>query len=152
MRAIETNTRINASSAAVWRQLMDFKSHAHWNPFIISIEGEAKPGGILKNTLQVNEKKQMQFEPEVLVVANSKEFRWKGKLFVKGLFDGEHYFLLEEQTDGSTELIHGEVFTGLLSNLLFSMIGEDTRKGFEAMNQALKQQVEQKGEEVRHAC
>ena len=151
MKKIETSIRIEAGPAEVWQQLMDFESHADWNPFLVSIEGKAEVGSFLKNTIQTNEKNQMQFEPEVLVVAENKEFRWKGKLFVKGLFDGEHYFKLSALPGGATLLEHGEVFTGLLSGALYSMIGKDTIAGFEAMNQALKAKVEADGKEVRHA-
>lgn len=151
MKSIETSIRIEAEPAAVWRQLMDFQSHADWNPFLVSIEGKPEVGSFLKNTIQTSEKKQMQFEPEVLVVDEYKEFRWKGKLFVKGLFDGEHYFKLTALPDGATLLTHGELFTGLLAGALYSMIGKDTTAGFEAMNEALKAKVESKGKESRHA-
>lgn len=42
----------------------------------------------------------MTFSPEVLKAERGKEFRWLGKFLVKGLVDGEHYFLLE-QTPGA---------------------------------------------------
>ena len=87
-------------------------------------------------------KKPMKFKPVVLVNQESKEFRWKGKLFVKGLFDGEHYFQLERINDNLTKLVHGEKFTGFLAGALLKMIGEDTKKGFESMNEALKRRVE----------
>lgn len=61
---------------------------------------------------------------------------------MKGVFDGEHYFILEEITPNQTRFIQGENFTGLLSAILMKMIGEDTRGGFISMNEALKTQVE----------
>jgi len=151
MKKIETSIRIEAPPSAVWEQLMDFESHAQWDPFLVSIEGKAEVGSYLKNTMQSSGQKQMKFEPEVLVVTPAKEFRWKGKMMVKGLFDGEHYFILNVIEGGGTELTHGENFTGLLSGVIFNMIGKDTIAGFEAMNKALKTQVEQKRKEEQYA-
>ncbi len=151
MKSMETKIRIEASPENVWSVLIDLEKHQEWNPFLISIKGEAKVGSILTNKMQSTEKKTMEFKPEVLVVDENREFRWAGKLFVKGLFDGEHYFILHDNGDGSTNLEHGEKFSGLLSGTLLKMIGADTLNSFENMNRALKQRVESMGEEVRNA-
>lgn len=142
MKTITTQIEIAASPEVVWAILTDFESYPEWNPFIISMKGEARAGTFLDNRIKSNEKKEMRFQPEVLVAEANKEFRWKGKLFVKGLFDGEHYFVLEALANGSTLLIHGETFSGLLAGALLSMIKADTQAGFEAMNKALKQRAE----------
>jgi len=83
----------------------------------------------------------MEFQPKVLVNLPEKEFRWLGHLWVKGLFDGEHFFQLEPVGEGHTHLVHGEKFTGLFSSLIVKMIGADTLKSFQAMNQALNDRV-----------
>jgi hypothetical protein len=142
MKQLETEITINAAPSAVWKVLMDFKAYGEWNPFVVSIKGKADVAAYLKTSIKMEGKKPMDFEPEVLVVRTNQEFRWKGKMFVKGLFDGEHYFILEEKEDGRTELIHGELFTGILAGLILKMIKEDTLKGFESMNEALKIRVE----------
>nr|MBX2875312.1 SRPBCC domain-containing protein [Saprospiraceae bacterium] len=63
-------------------------------------------------------------------------------LFVKGLFDGEHYFLLSPDEKGGTRFVHGEHFRGLLSGLIFKLIGQKTERAFIKMNKALKQRCE----------
>ena len=98
----------------------------------------------LKTQIKIGGKKVQKFKPKVLVVNENEHFRWKGKLFFKGLFDGEHYFILEKIDDNRTKLIHGENFSGLFSKPILKMIKEDTLKGFEQMNQALKSKVESK--------
>ena len=85
----------------------------------------------------------MNFKPTVLKADTNQEFRWKGHLFVKGLFDGEHFFKLEETAEGHTRFIHGENFSGILSGMVLKKVGKATRAGFAAMNEALKNQVEQ---------
>lgn len=133
---------INASVTEVWAILMDFGAYKTWNPFIKSIEGKAKVGEQLRNTLQFKEGQSQVFRPIVLAVKPEQEFRWLGSLWLKGVFDGEHYFMLEEVGESQTRLIHGEQFSGLLSGILFALIGKDTKKNFQAMNQALKHEVE----------
>jgi hypothetical protein len=148
MKKIETQITIAARPEQVWAVLMDFDAYSEWNPFLISIKGEAVAGTRLRNEIKLNVKKTMEFKPEVLVVDEFREFRWIGSAFVKGLFDGEHYFRLVPNNDGTTDLIHGELFTGLLAGMVMKMSGEDTRRGFLAMNDALKARVEAKGAEV----
>ncbi|MGB0369407.1 MAG: SRPBCC domain-containing protein, partial [Flavobacteriales bacterium] len=87
--------------------------------------------------------KPQAFQPVVLKNERNREFRWKGKLFVQGLFDGEHYFQLNRISDNETEFIHGENFSGVFVGPIMSMIGDKTKAGFIAMNQALKNRVEQ---------
>ena len=138
---IETEMPIHAPPARVWAHLMDFEQHSQWNPFIRHIEGQAQVGQKLRVRVQPAGGREMGFEPLVLTVKPLEEFRWKGCFVMPGLFDGEHYFQLRRQHDGSTLLLHGERFSGLLVPLLRRPLTTGTRAGFEAMNHALKQEV-----------
>jgi len=142
MKRIETKITINATPAQVWATLTDFPAYPAWNPFIVKLKGEAAEGASLEAHLKIGDKAPQVFKPRVLACRPQQEFRWLGKLFVRGLFDGEHYFKLRQLADGQTELAHGEQFTGLLSGLIFKMIGAATLQGFERMNEALREQVE----------
>jgi len=142
MRSIKTEIIINASTEKVWDILMDHENYPNWNPFIKQISGVTEKGNSLSVTMQIENKNPMNFKPEVLTNKKLQEFRWKGKLFVSGLFDGEHYFLLEQLSQNQTKFIQGENFSGLLSGLLFKMIGKDTETGFNAMNEAIRLQIE----------
>ena len=141
MKNLETNILIKAEPQTVWQILMDFEKHPEWNPFFHT-KGEAKVGAYLHNTMHLEGQKPQVFKPKVLKVEEAKEFRWKGKLLMSGLFDGEHYFKLEQVQPGQTKLIHGENFSGILVGLLWSMIGEATEQGFRQMNEALKKKAE----------
>ena len=81
--------------------------------------------------------KTAKFRPRVLRVSPARQIRWLGKLGPGGFFDGEHYFVLEPQADGTTVLTHGERFTGVLVPVMKSMLA-DTEQGFNAMNNALE--------------
>lgn len=140
-REIETRIEIDAPAARVWELLTDFELMPSWNPFIVAISGELREGGRLEVKIAPPGKAAMRFAPIVLAARPARELRWLGSVLVRGVFDGEHYFLLEPLDENRTRLTHGEIFSGLLVGLLGAMLPA-TRRGFEAMNAALKAQAE----------
>lgn len=144
MKEIKTIIHIHAPAYIVWETLMNFQDYPHWNPFIREIKGNADIGEKISVTiLPPNFEKPMTFTPNVLKREKQKEFRWKGKLFMKGLFDGEHYFLISKLPNGSTSLIHGELFSGFTVPFLNGIL-KKTELGLQQMNIALKEQCEKK--------
>lgn len=137
MIQIETELIINAPIQRVWEILTDFDKHQRWNPFIKSISGQKEVGKKIKVTLHPPGSKIMTFSPRILVLKKEKELRWKGQLFIPGLFDGEHYFLLEELDESTTLFIHGEKFSGILLGIIKKTLSK-THIGFEMMNKSLK--------------
>jgi hypothetical protein len=142
-RRIETMIEIEAPTERVWALLTDFARMPSWNPFITSISGTLMQGARLSMQVTPPGKSPMQFKPIILSFQPEREFRWLGTLFAKGIFDGEHYFLLEAVDEDRTRLIHGEKFSGLLVGFMSGMLSA-TEQGFLAMNAALKQQAEEK--------
>lgn len=141
-KEITTSIVIHASVEQVWSALTDFANYPNWNSFITSISGHVKEGSRINVRIQPPQSKPMTFKPVVLSYLAHKELRWKGKLLVGGLFDGEHIFELSENTAGTTLFIQRELFSGILVGM---MNLENTRKGFEAMNRQLKALVEKSG-------
>ena len=144
MREIKTKITINASKEKVWNTFIKVEKYGEWNPFIESIHGNLQVGEQIEVRLTPPDGKAMTFKPTVLVFDENKEFRWLGKLFFKGVFDGEHYFQLIDNQDGTMTFIHGEKFKGFLVGLMGSIL-DNTKKGFELMNEALKKEVENSG-------
>jgi hypothetical protein len=142
---IVTTISISASPERVWAVLLDFARYPEWNPFLRSIEGPSPEGSSLKVAIHPPGGKAMTFRPIVLRHSVGREFRWKGKFLLPGLFDGEHYFNIAPAAGGSTQLTHGEHFSGLLVPLFRGALDRGTKAGFEAMNLALKQRVEERG-------
>lgn len=140
MLAIDTSIDIAASPARVWEILTDFAAYPQWNPFIVRVAGLPVVGGRLVVTIQPPGRKAMMFRPVVLAATPEVELRWRGRLLMPGLFDGEHLFRLSP-ADGGCRLDHSEVFTGLLAGLLGGTLPA-TRRGFVAMNEALKARAE----------
>jgi hypothetical protein len=141
MARIETSIDIRATPATVWRILADLSGHSQWNPFIASIEGPLKRGERLSVRIAPPGRKGMAFRPRVLVVDEPHELRWIGRLLLPGIFDGEHQFRIEPIGDG-VRFHHCERFGGLMPAVMPSSSFEPIRRGFEAMNQALKARAE----------
>jgi hypothetical protein len=141
VREIETTVEIDAPPVAVWRVLTDFPAYGEWNPFIRSIAGTAQAGERLTVRLEPPGAKGMTIKPTVLTDEPDRELRWKGRLVIPRLFDGEHTFRIEPLDGQRSRFVHGERFTGILVSLVKGVLGK-TEAGFEEMNAALKRRVE----------
>jgi hypothetical protein len=139
-RRIESAIDIAAPPAAVWSVLIDFAAYPDWNPFIRRLQGEARAGARLEVTVQPAGGRAMTFKPTVLAAEPNRELRWRGRVLLPGLFDGEHGFRLEPVASGC-RFHHGETFSGLLVPLFAGTLAA-TEQGFVAMNEALKRRVE----------
>lgn len=136
-KEITTQIIIQASPEKVWQILTDFENYPNWNPFIHSISGEMEVGKTIKIELS-----DMKFKPKLLVYRKNEELRWIGKLFFKGVFDGEHIFQIQDNKDGTVTFIHKENFNGFLVGLFSKKLDTETKSGFEKMNQKLKELAE----------
>lgn len=137
MLHIEERTVINSSPSKIWELLLDFENHSNWNPFIKSINGDAKVGSQLNVEID-----NMKFSPIVKVVAPYKELRWIGVVMFNFIFSGEHYFIINEIDDNKCELVHGEYFKGILVPFLKKSLNQNTLAGFKKMNFAIKEKLE----------
>jgi len=136
-KELNTSIQIAASPEKIWNVLMDFDSYPSWNSFITSISGHPKVGGHLNITAG-----NMKFKPEIVSLIKNNELSWKGKLWIRGLFDGLHIFRIIDNKNGTCTFEHSEKFSGILIGLFSKKLDVETREGFEDMNQKLKERVE----------
>ena len=142
MKKVKTEIIINKDVSTVWNVLTDFENYPIWNPFVRSLQGKKSIGKKLSVTCALSSGKKVSFKPILLKFEADKEFRWKGKLGIKGIFDGQHYFKLEKLSETQTKFIHVEDMSGILVSLMGSSLLEKTKGSFELMNQALKKECE----------
>lgn len=138
MRKLYSEIEIDAPAETVWRLLIDFENYPDWNPFIRSIEGEAKEGARLKIFLKPGGGSGMTIKPVVIECVRNVKLGWLGNLLVKGLFDGKHEFLLEPLAENKIKFVQRENFSGILVPVIWALIKKNTKRGFEEMNTALK--------------
>ena len=142
MKSIQTEIIINASAENVWNTLIDFDKHPEWNPFIKKLTGEAKVGEKLRVEIHPPNQKPSTFTPNVLTVEAQSHLFWRGTLFASFVMAGEHHYEIETIEPQKVRFKHYENFTGVLAGLVMKKIGEDTTKGFVAMNEAIKARAE----------
>lgn len=82
-------------------------------------------------------------KPTIVKLVENKTLRWKGRIGIPGIFDVEHYFILDAQQDGTTLLTHGENFSGILIPVTGSVLKE-TEDNFHRFNERLKEHIENK--------
>jgi hypothetical protein len=139
---LNSEIEINASPETVWKLLTDISRFPEWNPFIRRLHGELKVGQKLVVFIQPSGASGMQFKPAVMKVEPNHELRWLGHLIVPGLFDGEHIFQIESLGNKRVCFHQREIFSGILVPLLKKSLDTDTRRGFNEMNQRLKELAE----------
>ena len=143
MKRIFTEIEIEATPERVWGVLTDFPALREWNPLVGSVEGELEIGKRLKVSLTGPRGLGMRFKSTILKAEVDRELRWVGRLLVPGLFEGEHFFIIEPLEGDRTRFIQGEIYTGVLVPFM-TVVGilSNARIGFKEMNQALKERVE----------
>ncbi|MFN8283988.1 MAG: SRPBCC domain-containing protein [Chitinophagales bacterium] len=139
-KEIHTEIIINSTPEKIWSVLTNFESYAKWNPFITTLTGNVLVGNTIQVKIVPPESKGMSFKPKVITFETNKEFSWLGTVLFSGLFDGLHKFELIDNGNGTTTFKQSEQFNGLLVGL-FNL--DNTKKGFESMNNKLKEIAEQ---------
>ena len=142
MREIRTEIDITAQPEKVWSILTDASHYPEWNPFITSAEDGFAVGRKIRIHCEPPNGRPMSFHPICLERNENQTLRWRGSLGIRGLFDGEHIFELESVGESKTRFVQREKFSGILVPLVWSSMAANTRKGFEMMNQKLKERAE----------
>jgi len=138
---LRTEIEIDAPPDRIWEVLTDLAAYPEWNPFVVSASGQLAPGERLRITLGFGDGRESRVQPTVLKVEPPTELRWRARFFIKGLFDGEHFFRLIPIDAERTRFVHGEDFSGILVQTMGRRLTE-TARGCVGMNKALKRRVE----------
>jgi hypothetical protein len=142
MHEIQSEIDIDATPERVWSILTDFVAYPSWNPFIHSISGDIEAGRRLTVSIQPVGGRAMTFRPTVLLAQPNSELRWRGRLLLPGIFDGEHCFKIAASASGGVRFTQGETFSGVLVGLAKASLDRGTKAGFVSMNDALKARAE----------
>jgi hypothetical protein len=137
-----TEIEIAADRERVWAVLCDFGSYRDWNPFIVDVGGVARPGTPIAARVRLPLGIGMSFKATVLTAEEGRELRWIGRLPLPGIFDGEHRFLIDPIGPGRVRFEQSEDYRGVLVPLMRGWLERHIRRGFVAMNAALKLRAE----------
>ncbi len=144
MRELVSEVEIGSPAERVWDVLTDFDAYPEWNPFIRRASGELREGARLEVVIKPPGRRATTFRPIIVKLEPGRELRWLGRLLLPKLFDGEHIHRLEPLGEGRTRYVQRERFSGAFVGV-FNRQLDDTLRGFEAMNEALKARAESAG-------
>ena len=142
MKSLHTEIGIGAPADVVWEVISDLDGWAVWNP-VMKASGKIAHGAQLDVTISAPGGQGMSFRPEVVMLEDGREFRWRVRKML-GLFDAEHGFRVVPEDTGRCRFEQFEVFSGLLGNAMHARQSKALNTGFQAMNRMLKREAEKR--------
>ena len=142
MRIIAAEIEIEAPVSRIWDVISDLDSYADWNPFLPLASGSIVEGERIEVFIKPPRARGTTITPRVVLVEEGRGFSWRSNILFPGLFDVEHYFIIDPIDDTRCRFVQGEEITGLFVIPIIWLIGGATRRGFEIMNEALKARCE----------
>ena len=137
MKTVSATTQIDAPPLAVWAVLTDLSRYPEWNPLFREASGQIAVGGrITLRAVQPANGRLMTVKAKIVAADPGAELRWASAL--PAIMSGEHSFVLTP-LEGGTRLAQTEIYGGLLAA---TVSVPRTETIFQAMNDALKQRVE----------
>jgi hypothetical protein len=141
-RTIRSAIEIRAPIDAVWRVLTDFDAYPEWNPHVVKVLGKPRIGGRITIHTRPPTGRTVVMRPVILSWTPPRELRWRAIFVSRRLFSGEHGFQLEATAPDRVRFVQDETFSGVLVPLYSRLRLAATRRGFERMNEALRERAE----------
>jgi hypothetical protein len=129
---IEHRIGVQAPAEAIW---------SRWNPIYPKAVGEIRLGASLDLTLALPGRPEQEIRPVVMEWVPNEQLHWRLTL-MNGLVKTIRYVEIEQLAEASCIVANGEIFSGLLGPTVVKQAGPNIRRGFIAMNEALKTEAE----------
>jgi hypothetical protein len=144
MFVVEARTTIHAPIATVWAVLMDLEAYSEWSTMLIVEQPTPlRLHGTVRLRLSLPNGPAYSFVPEIVRLEENKHFAWRQKTGIRGIFDGEHHFILTPVSTERTELHNYERYSGLLSPIIKRLpMMQSAPSGFKRMNDEIKHRSE----------
>ncbi len=141
-QTIYSEIEIAAPPEHVWAVLADLASYPQWHPVFREASGQLAAGSTITLTsTHPTSDRTMTAKVKVLTAEPAAELRWVSS--VLGLMKSERSFTLSP-AEGGTLLVQTGDYRGMFTRFPAKTIGR-IQDGFEAINQAVKQQAESLG-------
>ena len=148
VRTIRSAIEIRAPIEVVWQVLTDFAAYPEWNPHLRQVRGKPRQGRRIAILSQPPGARAVRLRPRLISWSPPHELRWRASFIAARLFTGEHGFRLEPLGRDRVRFVQDETFRGLLVPLYSRLRLPATRRGFELMNQALRERAEARAAEA----
>ncbi len=142
MIEVKAETEIDAPAEKVWSVLTDLPRFSSWNPFIRKAFGSMEVGGEVHVRVKPSLPIRLPFHATVLYREDNRALRWRGEVLGWWLASGDHMFEIEPLPNGHVRFMQRERFGGILPRLASKLLVREAQRGFDAMNEAIKQRAE----------
>ena len=138
---IEDRIGIQAPAEVVWEFIADLDRWHEWNPTYPQASGVIRIGELITVTLALEGQPPQELTPRILDWVPNEQLHWQLKM-MGGLIRTLRYVEIEALGEASSVVNNGEIFGGLMGPSLGKRMGRTVRRGFQAMNAALKARAE----------
>lgn len=138
---IEDRIGIQAPAEVVWEIIHDLGRWSEWNPTYPRAAGKIRIGETLSLTLALPDQAPQELKAKVLEWVPNEQLHWRLSL-IGGMIRTLRYIEIEARGEASSIVDNGEIFGGLMGPSLGRRMGGAVRRGFRAMNEALKVRAE----------
>lgn len=136
---------INSPAQNVWETIIDFNNYKNWNSQLFYLGGTIALNEVIHLKLSVEGATPYEFKPTISKWKEGKSFAWIARTGLPRIFDGEHFFEIESNQDGTTTVVNREEYRGVLSLLMQQLPAMKLApKGFKKMNVELKNFIEKR--------
>jgi hypothetical protein len=138
---IEDRIGVQAPAELIWEIVRDLHLWEEWNPTYTRAVGEVRIGEILTLDLALPGQPVQQIHPRVMEWVPNEQLHWQLKL-MGGMIKTVRYIEITSLSEAGCIVDNGEIFGGLMGPSLGKRMGRVVRRGFQAMNEALKARAE----------
>lgn len=138
---IEDRIGIQAPQELIWEVVYDLAKWSEWNPTYPRAEGEIRIGNILSLDLLLPGQSTQPLSARVIDWVPNEQLHWELKL-MGGLIRTLRYIEISPLAETGCVVDNGEIFGGLMGSSLGKRMRGPVRRGFLAMNEALKARAE----------
>ena len=138
---VEDRIGVQAPAEVIWEIVSDLQRWAEWNPTYTQAKGQIRIGSILTLTLALPGQPPQVIKPKVLDWIPGEQLHWELKL-MGGMIKTVRYIEIEARGETGCIIDNGEIFGGFMGPSLGKRMGGTVRRGFRAMNEALKTRAE----------
>jgi hypothetical protein len=138
---VEDRVGIQAPVETVWDLVHDLPGWSAWNPLYTEASGLVRIGQMLTMTLELPGQPARTLYPIVMEWVPNEQLHWR-QIEMRGWATRVHYIEIEKLTETSCIVSNGELVGGMLGPLTARSTKGALRRGFRAMNEALKAAAE----------
>jgi hypothetical protein len=142
MKTIHTEIGIGAPAEIVWEVISDLEGWSTWNP-VIKISGQLEADATIAVELALGAKP-VAFQPQISMLEEGREFRWKGSPMPALMLAAEHGFRVTPEDTGRCRFEQFEMFSGMMAGRFLAKEGKKVETGFQALNRMLKREAEKR--------